>query len=112
MNAIEHPLDSPVDRIDVDGSVIDGAVTLTVRDYGSWQRLRLRPGGHGFQLMRALMDAVDVERRRDGTRITMRRRLAGREDAAQARGARGAPSRNRRRPAGSRPGRKPARTRR
>jgi anti-sigma regulatory factor (Ser/Thr protein kinase) len=108
VNAVEHPLDPPVDRIDVDGSVVDGAVTLTVRDYGSWQDLRLRPGGHGFLLMRALMDAVDVERRRDGTRITMRRRLTGREDAVQTRSAR--VSANRSRGERSRPRRNTART--
>jgi len=106
VNAVEHPINPPLDRIDVGGTVIDGAVTLTVRDYGTWQHRRLRPGGNGFLLMRELMDAVEVERRLDGTRITMRRRLRGHEGAVQTAGPRGArPSagRTRRGPDRSRP---------
>jgi anti-sigma regulatory factor (Ser/Thr protein kinase) len=76
-NAVEHPRERRLDQIDVDGSAAGDTITLSVRDYGSWQHDRLRPGGNGFRLMRELMDAVEVDCWIDGTTITMRRRLAG-----------------------------------
>jgi anti-sigma regulatory factor (Ser/Thr protein kinase) len=76
-NAVEHPCGRSLDRIDVEGWVVDQTVTLRVRDYGSWQPERLRPGGNGFLLMRGLMDAIEVDRWPDGTAITMRRQLSG-----------------------------------
>jgi anti-sigma regulatory factor (Ser/Thr protein kinase) len=112
VNAVEHPRDPSLDRIDVDGAIADGAVTLTVRDYGLWQDRRLRPGGHGFLLMRELMDAVEIDGRPDGTTITMRRRLTGRQNSSRGAGSHGAggfTSRSRSRPDRSRPLRNAAR---
>jgi anti-sigma regulatory factor (Ser/Thr protein kinase) len=77
VNAVEHPREPTLDRIDFGASIVSGTLTLTVRDYGSWQHERLRPGGNGFLLMDELMDSVEVVCWIDGTAITMRRHLAG-----------------------------------
>jgi anti-sigma regulatory factor (Ser/Thr protein kinase) len=77
VNAVEHPRNPSLDRIDVEGRVVDHTVTVSVRDYGSWQHERLRPGGNGFLLMRMLMDAVEVDSWLGGTTVTLQRRLAG-----------------------------------
>jgi len=61
-----------------------------VRDKGSWREGTRAEGGRGLILMRALMDAVDVEPGPEGTTVRMRRRLGvdgggdgdGRIDAA------------------------------
>jgi PAS domain S-box-containing protein len=75
-NAIEHPLHADGSGVDVQGSVSDGQLTLTVRDYGGWRQHRLREeGGLGLPLMRSLMSSVDVKRRPDGTTVVLRRRL-------------------------------------
>jgi anti-sigma regulatory factor (Ser/Thr protein kinase) len=76
-NAIEHPRRPRKDVIDVEGSLNDGEITVTVRDYGSWRDRRQRDeGGYGFPLMRQLMGRVEVVRQPGGTLITMRRGLA------------------------------------
>lgn len=74
-NAVEHPRRRSQDWIDVEGRLFDDTLVVTVRDHGVWQDERLRPGGNGFRLMRAFMDAVEVDARSDGTAITMRRRV-------------------------------------
>jgi anti-sigma regulatory factor (Ser/Thr protein kinase) len=114
VNAVEHPQDPTVDLIDIGGMVVDGVLTLTVRDYGSWQQRRRRPGGNGFLLMRELMDAVEVDHRLDGTEVTLRRRLtriSGVRPAA-ARGGLTSASRRRSKPTRLRPLRHGARARR
>jgi anti-sigma regulatory factor (Ser/Thr protein kinase) len=75
-NAVEHPSAPTRDAVDVEARLVAEGVRLRVRDYGSWQHERLRPGGKGFLLMRELMDSVVVDRRRTGSVITMRRQLA------------------------------------
>jgi anti-sigma regulatory factor (Ser/Thr protein kinase) len=75
-NAVEHPENPTADVIDVDGSIIDGAVTITVFDHGSWRPQRQRDeGGYGFPLMRQLMNTVEVHTQPNRTTITMQRRL-------------------------------------
>jgi serine phosphatase RsbU (regulator of sigma subunit)/CheY-like chemotaxis protein/anti-sigma regulatory factor (Ser/Thr protein kinase) len=50
-------------------------VWLVVADDGSWRPPRGRHGGRGLGLMRQLCDDVEVDRRPDGTTVTMRYRL-------------------------------------
>ena len=58
------------------GSLIDGCVAISIRDYGTWQSEAARKeGGLGLVMIDALMDIVQVERALDGTTVTMRRRL-------------------------------------
>ena len=76
-NAVEHPDQPTADVVDIDGTINDGTIAITVLDHGSWRSERQREeGGYGFLLMRQLMDTVEVHTQPDGTTITMRRRLA------------------------------------
>jgi anti-sigma regulatory factor (Ser/Thr protein kinase) len=76
-NAVEHPHQPTSHLVDVDGSITDHTITVSIRDYGTWQGepTRKEQGGFGLVLMEALMDTVRVECIRDGTTVTMRRRL-------------------------------------
>jgi anti-sigma regulatory factor (Ser/Thr protein kinase) len=75
-NAIEHPQEPRADVIDVEGSLSDGKITVTVRDYGSWREQRQREeGGYGFLLMHQLMGRVEVDAQPGGTTIALQRQL-------------------------------------
>ncbi len=56
-------------------SVADGTISLVVSDSGGWRPPRGRYGGRGLALMRQLCDEVLIDRRADGTTVTMRRAL-------------------------------------
>ena len=76
VNAVEHPHEPSADLIDVDGSITDQTLSITIRDSGSWREERQREeGGYGFAVMRKLMDTVDVDKGAEGSSITLRRRL-------------------------------------
>ena len=77
-NAVKHPHEPSSHLIDVKGSITNGGVTLSIRDYGTWQseQTRKEQGGLGLVLIETLMDAVKVESDVDGTTVTMQRRLA------------------------------------
>jgi serine phosphatase RsbU (regulator of sigma subunit)/CheY-like chemotaxis protein/anti-sigma regulatory factor (Ser/Thr protein kinase) len=74
-NVVRHaygPVDATFEATaarDADG------VTLEVRDRGQWRPPRGQHGGRGIALMRHLCDEVTVDRRSDGTTVTMRSRL-------------------------------------
>jgi anti-sigma regulatory factor (Ser/Thr protein kinase) len=76
-NAVKHPHEPTSHLVDIAGSITDHTITVSIRDYGTWQRKRTRKeqGGFGLVLMEALMDAVRVECFPDGTTVTMRHRL-------------------------------------
>jgi anti-sigma regulatory factor (Ser/Thr protein kinase) len=75
-NAVEHPHQPTSHFLDVEGALTDGCVTISIRDYGTWQRKAVRKeGGLGLVMIEALMDTVQVERALHGTTVTMRRRL-------------------------------------
>jgi anti-sigma regulatory factor (Ser/Thr protein kinase) len=75
-NAIEHPRGPRAEVIEVDGSISDGTISITVHDHGSWRQHRQREeGGCGFPLMRQLMNTVEVDTQPEGTSITMQRQL-------------------------------------
>ena len=77
-NAIEHGgAVSHGPPFEVAGVLDDGEVEITVRDQGSWREGTRAEGGRGLILMRALMDAVDVDPGPEGTTVRMRRRLGG-----------------------------------
>jgi serine phosphatase RsbU (regulator of sigma subunit)/CheY-like chemotaxis protein/anti-sigma regulatory factor (Ser/Thr protein kinase) len=84
-NVIRHaygPGDATFDAI----AARDGdAVSLQVRDTGQWRPPRGQHGGRGIALMRELCDEVRVDRRSEGTTVTLRRSFgappaAGREE--------------------------------
>ena len=77
-NAVEHPHEPTSHLVDVEGSLTNGCVTISIRDYGTWQSeaTRKEDGGLGLAMIEALMDEVRVECFEDGTTVTMQRRLS------------------------------------
>ena len=78
-NAIQHPYGAREGLIEVELSVEDGEVQVSVRDRGQWRSLSPPAGGRGLPLMDALMDTIEVERSDEGTTVRMRRRLGVRD---------------------------------
>lgn len=75
-NAVEHPYQPSARLIEVAGSISNRVVTITIHDFGSWRDLQQREeGGHGFPMMRKLMDEVEVHTSAEGTSVTLQRRL-------------------------------------
>jgi anti-sigma regulatory factor (Ser/Thr protein kinase) len=76
-NAVKHPQKPTNPLVDIEGSITDHALSISIRDYGTWQSEQTRKdgGGIGLALMEHLMNAVRVERFLDGTTVTMHRRL-------------------------------------
>jgi anti-sigma regulatory factor (Ser/Thr protein kinase) len=75
-NAIQHPQDRGRPWVDVEARLVDDFVTVRVRDYGGWERQPVRDeDGRGLPLMRAMMDAVEIERGAEGTSVTLKRHL-------------------------------------
>jgi PAS domain S-box-containing protein len=76
-NAIEHAY-GPFDAfIEIRARLADGAVAVTIRDFGTWRAPRSEHRGRGFMLMEGLMDSVRVHRLENGTEVRLRRRLRG-----------------------------------
>jgi PAS domain S-box-containing protein len=74
-NAIEHGHALTRRVVDVVLERAGEAITVTVRDHGSWRQPRETTRGRGLPLMRALMDIVDVDPGAGGTTVTLRRTL-------------------------------------
>jgi PAS domain S-box-containing protein len=74
-NAIEHAYGPAGGEIEVAVSRVDEEITIIVRDWGRWRAPRGVRRGRGLEFMRRLMDSVSIERRADGSTVTMRRRL-------------------------------------
>ena len=55
--------------------LVDDTVVIEVRDDGTWSPPADRGGGWGLQLIRGLMDTVDVDRGAHGTMVRMQRRV-------------------------------------
>jgi serine phosphatase RsbU (regulator of sigma subunit)/anti-sigma regulatory factor (Ser/Thr protein kinase) len=78
MNAIEHAFAPGEERLHVDAHIEDGGVDISVRDHGQWRERTNGPGGRGLDLMRSLMDQVDVTPGASGTTVRLRRAVARR----------------------------------
>lgn len=76
-NAIEHGYQgSDREHVIVELSLRD-ELHVTVRDRGRWTAQIRRPErGRGQEIMRAVMDDVEIERERHGTVVRMRRRVS------------------------------------
>jgi anti-sigma regulatory factor (Ser/Thr protein kinase) len=86
-NVIRHAY-GPVDAsFDATAAREGDAVSLEVRDTGQWRPPRGQHGGRGIALMRHLCDDVRVDRRAEGTTVTMRRSLDRAAQPAQPRRA-------------------------
>ncbi len=74
-NAIEHAYALGADLFDVVLERTGADVQITVRDHGSWKSTTSPDRGRGLELMRELMDGVEVEGSDLGSTIALRRRL-------------------------------------
>jgi anti-sigma regulatory factor (Ser/Thr protein kinase) len=75
-NAMEHAYRFREATIDVDGEFDGSEVAITVADHGAWREKRDTDRGRGLDLIRALMDSVEVEPGETGTTVRIRKRLA------------------------------------
>lgn len=74
-NVVQHAYSGAPGEMEVEAQLIDGSLEVSVRDLGEWRPAGDRGGGWGLQLMRALMDSVDVDQGSGGTTVRMRRRV-------------------------------------
>ena len=74
-NAIQHAYGAGEGVLDLELSVVDGAVEVVVRDHGRWRPPGRPGGGRGIPLMRGFMDSVDFDTGAGGTVARLRRRL-------------------------------------
>jgi PAS domain S-box-containing protein len=75
-NAMEHGYRFREAMIDVSAEFDGSEVVLVVADSGGWREKRDSDRGRGLDLIRALMDSVEVDAGDSGTVVTMRKRLA------------------------------------
>jgi PAS domain S-box-containing protein len=75
-NAMEHGYRFREAMIDVNAEFDGSEVLLTIADSGGWREKRDSDRGRGLDLIRALMDDVEVSPGADGTVVRMRKRLA------------------------------------
>ncbi|MEA2308370.1 MAG: hypothetical protein QOI65_656 [Thermoleophilaceae bacterium] len=78
-NAVEHAYGPVDEQFVLTAEIVEGEVHLTVADQGRWRPARGTNRGRGIDLMRQLMDEVDVTMADHGTVVRMRRRLGDRE---------------------------------
>jgi PAS domain S-box-containing protein len=74
-NSMEHAYGFEEATFKLDASREDGEVSIVVRDTGGWREPRQTDRGRGLELMRALMDDVELEAGHDGTTVRMRKTL-------------------------------------
>jgi serine phosphatase RsbU (regulator of sigma subunit)/anti-sigma regulatory factor (Ser/Thr protein kinase) len=79
-NAVEHAYGPGRQSFEIEATVDAGRIRIIVRDRGRWRPPRGDHRGRGVPLMRALMDAVDVQHTDQGTQVVLERTL-GREAA-------------------------------
>ncbi|HEX3976884.1 MAG TPA: SpoIIE family protein phosphatase [Solirubrobacteraceae bacterium] len=83
-NVIRHAYGPGDATFDATAARDGDAVSLQVRDTGQWRPPRGQHGGRGIALMRELCDEVRVDRRSEGTTVTMRRSFAESESESEA----------------------------
>ena len=76
-NAIEHGYrDGATAGVEVRARLEDESLVVVVRDRGTWRDGPIDPTrGRGLEMMRMLMDAVDVQAGMTGTTVTLRRHV-------------------------------------
>jgi serine phosphatase RsbU (regulator of sigma subunit)/anti-sigma regulatory factor (Ser/Thr protein kinase) len=75
-NAIEHAYGAREASFTVRCEHDGQEVTVTVRDIGRWRTARPQGGGRGLEIMRSLVDCVQVNSDEEGTVVTMTKRLS------------------------------------
>ena len=75
-NAIEHAYGAREATFTVCCERDGQQVTVTVQDSGRWRTTRPIRGGRGLQIMRSLLDHVEVNSSQEGTSVTMTKTLS------------------------------------
>ena len=77
-NVVQHAYSGAREPGDVEvvASLDGDLLHLSIRDHGAWRPVADRGGGWGLELIRALMESVDIEEHPDGTEVRMARRIA------------------------------------
>ena len=70
-NAIEHAYGAIPGMVDVGGWREDAQLVVEVRDHGRWRPERQEDRGHGLQIMRGLVDTVDLQATESGTTVRL-----------------------------------------
>ncbi len=77
-NVIEHA-NGPVNAgFEVDCHCIDGELRISIKDSGTWRPEGTHGRGRGLGIMRHVMDDVEIVRGRDGTTLTLVKRVTSR----------------------------------
>ena len=76
-NAIEHAYGGREATFTVHCERDDKQVTISVRDGGRWRTTRPPGGGRGLEIMRALLDSVEISSDDEGTVVRMTKELSG-----------------------------------
>jgi serine phosphatase RsbU (regulator of sigma subunit)/CheY-like chemotaxis protein/anti-sigma regulatory factor (Ser/Thr protein kinase) len=77
-NVVLHAYASRNETFTARAAIEPGWISLQVSDHGKWREPRVGRGGRGLAVMRELADELLIDRRGDGTTVTIRRSL---EDA-------------------------------
>lgn len=91
-NAVRHAYGPRDATFSMRAELVGNEIVLEVRDHGSWREPLGERGGWGLRLIRAVCEAVEVERGPIGTRVRMRQSLPLEPAASSARPAAGAGS--------------------
>ncbi|MDQ4048349.1 MAG: SpoIIE family protein phosphatase [Actinomycetota bacterium] len=75
-NAIEHAHRFGDAVVELEAQLVDGEVALKISDGGQWRQPVDGDRGRGIQLMKGLVDLVEVEGGEGGTSVALRRRLS------------------------------------
>jgi serine phosphatase RsbU (regulator of sigma subunit)/anti-sigma regulatory factor (Ser/Thr protein kinase) len=75
-NAVEHAYGAREATFTVRCERDGRTVAVTVIDDGRWRTVKPRGGGRGLEIMRGLMDTVEIDSTERGTAVTMTKRLA------------------------------------
>jgi serine phosphatase RsbU (regulator of sigma subunit)/anti-sigma regulatory factor (Ser/Thr protein kinase) len=75
-NAIEHAYGGRESTFTVSCEAIEGLITVTVRDRGLWRTANAPGGGRGLEIMRRLVDDVEIASDEKGTTVRLRKRLS------------------------------------
>jgi serine phosphatase RsbU (regulator of sigma subunit)/anti-sigma regulatory factor (Ser/Thr protein kinase) len=75
-NAIEHAYGAHEATFAIRCEQDDRRITVTVRDAGRWRTARSGGGGRGLEIMRSLLDDVEISSDDEGTVVTMTKRLS------------------------------------
>ena len=76
-NAVEHPQRANRQLVEVEATLDDAEFELRIRDFGAWNERTGSPlRGRGLDMIRSLMDSLDVQRTHHGTEIVMHKSLS------------------------------------